>query len=121
MEVHKLLGPGLLESAYQTCLAHELRLRAIPFQREVTLPIAYKGELLESGYRIDFVIGKELIVELKSVEQLLPIHEAQIITYMKLANTGDGLLINFNVPILCYGIRRMFWPPLKPPHLRSSV
>src|SRR5215831_7533817 len=84
MEVHKLLGPGLLESAYQTCLAHELRLRAIPFQREVTLPIAYKGELLESGYRIDFVIGKELIVELKSVEQLLPIHEAQIITYMKL-------------------------------------
>jgi GxxExxY protein len=106
IEVHRELGPGLLESAYEQCLAAELSRLQIPFQIQVDLPINYKGMPLNCGYRIDLLINNQLIVELKSIEQLLKIHEAQILTYMKLAKVNLGLLMNFNVPILKRGIRR---------------
>jgi len=106
IEVHRELGPGLLESAYEQCLAAELTRLQIPFQIQVGLPINYKGMPLNCGYRIDLLIDKQLIVELKSIEQLLKIHEAQILTYMKLAKVNFGLLMNFNVPILKRGIKR---------------
>ncbi|MCK5564304.1 MAG: GxxExxY protein [Planctomycetes bacterium] len=105
IEVHKTLGPGLLESAYQYCLCHELRLNNINFQTEKKLPVIYKGDQLDCGYRIDVLVENEIIVELKSVEQLMPIHEAQILSYMKLANIKQGLLINFNVPLLKDGLK----------------
>jgi GxxExxY protein len=106
IEVHRELGPGLLESAYEQCLAAELSRSRIPFQVHVDLPVAYKGLRLDCGYRIDLLIDQQLIVELKTVEQLLNIHEAQILTYMKLAKVNVGLLINFNVPVLKKGIKR---------------
>ena len=106
IEVHRELGPGLLESAYEQCLAVELSRLQIPFQLQVDLPINYKGMPLSCGYRIDLLIDKQLIVELKSIEQLLKIHEAQILTYMKLSKVNLGLLLNFNVPILKRGIKR---------------
>ncbi|MGZ8490056.1 MAG: GxxExxY protein [Candidatus Binatia bacterium] len=106
IEVHRELGPGLLESAYEQCLAAELSQSRIPFQVQVDLPVSYKGTRLDCGYRIDLLIDKQLIVELKSIEQLLKIHEAQILTYMKLAKVNVGLLMNFNVPILKNGIKR---------------
>ena len=106
IEVHRELGPGLLESAYEQCLAAELSRLQIPFQIQVDLPINYKGMPLNCGYRIDLLINNQLIVELKSIEQLLKIHEAQILTYMKLAKVNLGLLMNFNVPILKRGIKR---------------
>ncbi len=107
MEVHKALGPGLLESAYETCLAHELQRRNIVFARQFALPLCYKGMSLECGYRIDLFIEETLVVELKSLRQLEPIHEAQLLTYMKLSKAPLGLLINFNVPLLKDGIKRM--------------
>lgn len=107
LEVHKQLGPGLLESAYEQCLARELALTKIPFRLQHPLPIAYKGLLLDCGYRVDLFFERELIVELEAVEQLLPIHEAQILTYMKLAAIPVGLLINFNVRLLKNGIKRL--------------
>ena len=107
IEVHRALGPGLLESAYEECLAHELAQHQLRFQRQVPLPIVYKAVQLECGYRIDFVIDDWLIVELKTVEKLLPIHEAQLLTYLKLTGLKVGLLMNFNVPVLKDGIRRM--------------
>ena len=107
IEVHRSLGPGLLESAYEECLAYELAQHQIRFQRQVPLPIVYKAVQLECGYRIDFVIDEWLIVELKTVEKLLPIHEAQLLTYLKLTGLKVGLLMNFNVPVLKDGIRRM--------------
>ena len=106
IEVHRELGPGLLESAYEQCLAAELSLSRIPFQVQVDLPVSYKGTRLDCGYRIDLLVDKQLIVELKSIEQLLKIHEAQILTYMRLAKVNVGLLMNFNVPILKNGIKR---------------
>jgi len=106
IEVHRELGPGLLESAYEQCLAAELSQSGIPFQVQVDLPVHYKGTRLDCGYRIDLLVDDHLIVELKSVEQLLKIHEAQILTYMKLTKVTVGLLINFNVPILKKGIKR---------------
>ena len=106
IEVHRELGPGLLESTYEQCLAAELSRLQIPFQIQVDLPINYKGMPLSCGYRIDLLIDNQLIVELKSIEQLLKIHEAQILTYMKLAKVNLGLLMNFNVPILKRGIKR---------------
>jgi len=106
IEVHRELGPGLLESAYEQCLAAELSRSGIPFQVQVALPVNYKGTRLDCGYRIDLLVDNHLIVELKSVEQLLKIHEAQILTYMRLTKVGVGLLINFNVPILKKGIKR---------------
>ena len=106
IEVHRELGPGLLESAYEQCLAAELSRSQIPFQLQVDLPVSYKGTRLDCGYRIDLLVDKQLIVELKSIEQLLKIHEAQILTYMRLAKVNIGLLMNFNVPVLKKGIKR---------------
>jgi GxxExxY protein len=106
IEVHKELGPGLLESAYQTCLAHELNLRGIRFSQEVALPVTYKGKKLDCGYRPDFIVNDKVVVELKAVEKLEPIHEAQLLTYLKLSDCKVGLLINFNVPVLKNGIVR---------------
>jgi GxxExxY protein len=106
IEVHRELGPGLLESAYEQCLAYELNRARIPFRLQVELPVEYKQIKLDCGYRIDLFVHDRLIVELKSVDQLLRIHEAQILTYMKLANVKVGLLINFNVDVLKKGIKR---------------
>ena len=106
IEVHRNLGPGLLESTYRQCLACELSHSDIAFQMEVPLPVRYKGFLLDCGYRIDLLVRRDLIVEIKSVETLLPIHQAQILTYMRLANVSLGLLINFNVTKLQNGIKR---------------
>ncbi|MBN1126147.1 MAG: GxxExxY protein [Sedimentisphaerales bacterium] len=105
IEVHKTLGPGLLESAYQQCLCHELRLNNLSFEMEKPQPVRYKGCRLDCGYRIDILIEEEIIVELKSVEKIKPIHEAQILSYMKLAEIKYGFLINFNVPLLKEGLK----------------
>jgi GxxExxY protein len=107
IEVHKALGPGLLESVYESCLAHELSLRQIGVEQQVAMPVRYKGHEINTGYRIDLLIEKQVIVELKAVDTLLPVHEAQILTYMKLMNCRLGLLINFNVPRLKQGLKRM--------------
>jgi len=106
IEVHRTLGPGLLESTYRQCLACELSQGQIPFQMEVSLPVRYKDILLDCGYRIDLVVGGTLIVETKCVETLLPIHQAQILTYMRLPKIPIGLLTNFNVTKLQNGIKR---------------
>jgi len=106
IEVHRELGPGLLESVYEECLCRELELRRIFYERQVQLPIFYKGDKIDSGLRLDIVIEKQLILELKACESILPIHEAQILTYLKLSKIDIGLLINFNVPVLKNGIKR---------------
>jgi GxxExxY protein len=106
IEVHKALGAGLLESAYEECLCQELKLRGIPFERQVDLPIEYKGMKLSAGYRMDVVVDGLVVLELKSIEKILPIHEAQLLTYLRMSKTWLGLLINFNVPVLKEGIRR---------------
>jgi GxxExxY protein len=107
IEVHPTLGPGLLETAYEECLAFELERAGLSVERQVTLPVHYKGVDLDCGYRVDLMVNKNVILELKSVSKLLPIHEAQLLTYLKLANIKFGLLINFNVPLLKDGIKRM--------------
>jgi len=106
IEVHRVLGPGLLESTYEQCLARELDLAGIPFMLQHPLPVIYKDTRLDCGYRIDWLVDDRLIVELKSVEKLLGIHEAQLLTYMKMAGIRVGLLLNFNVEILKRGIKR---------------
>ncbi|HKW27432.1 MAG TPA: GxxExxY protein [Terriglobales bacterium] len=106
IEVHKQIGPGLLESTYEECLCHELNLRGIQFQRQLDLPVLYKGLKLDCGYRLDLLVEDRVVVELKAVEQILPVHEAQLLTYLHLAHKPVGLLINFNVPLLKDGIRR---------------
>jgi len=106
IEVHKALGPGLLESAYQACLARELSLRRVPFEREKPLPVEYKGVQLNCGYRLDFLVNDKVVVELKEVEHVHPVHEAQLLTYLMLSGCRVGLLINFNVPVLKDGIVR---------------
>ncbi len=106
IEVHRNLGPGLLESTYRQCLACELSHAGVPFQMEVPLPVRYKDVLLDCGYRIDLLVRSDLIVEIKSVETLFPIHQAQILTYMRLARILIGLLMNFNVTKLQNGIKR---------------
>ena len=106
IEVHKRLGPGLLESAYEECLAHELRLRNLRVDQQVALPVVYKETKLECGYRLDLLVEGRTVVELKSVESLAPIHEAIILTYLRLSGHKIGLLINFNVAILKDGVRR---------------
>ena len=106
IEVHLQLGPGLLESAYEECLCHELHLRGLEFKRQVPLPLIYKGLPLNCGYQIDLVVRNEVVVELKAIENIPPVHEAQLLTYMKLAKKSVGLLINFNVPVLLRGIVR---------------
>ena len=106
IEVHRALGPGLLESAYEQCLARELSLNDVPFRLQVPIPVEYKGVHLDCGYRIDVLVDEQVILELKSVERTLALHEAQLLTYMKLATIAKGLLINFNVKRLVDGIRR---------------
>lgn len=106
IEVHRQLGAGLLESAYEECLCHELHLKGLDFRRQVDLPILYKGLKLNCGYKIDLIVRNEVLLELKSVERLLPVHEAQLLTYLKLTGLKVGLLINFNVPVLMQGIVR---------------
>ena len=106
MEVHRNLGPGLLESAYEECLCHELHLRGLDFKRQVELPLLYKGLKLDCGYKLDLIVQDRIILVLKAVEKLLPIHEAQLLTYLRLTGKRVGLLINFNVPLLTQGIVR---------------
>ncbi len=107
IEVHKILGPGLLESAYQECLERELAIRNISFEREKPIPIGYKGLRLDCGYRADFLVADLVVVELKAVEKMLPIHQAQVLTYLKLLNKKLGILLNFNVPLMKEGIKRI--------------
>jgi GxxExxY protein len=106
IEVHRQLGPGLLESAYEECLCHELHLRGVHFRRQIPLPLIYKGLLLDCKYQIDLLVEEKVVVELKAIEKILPVHEAQLLTYLKLAHKRVGLLINFNVPVLRDGIVR---------------
>lgn len=107
IEVHKALGPGLLESAYESCLDYELRQRGLHVEQQKALPLVYKGMQLDCGYRLDLLVENAVIVELKSVDALLPIHTAQILSYLRLAGLSLGLLINFNVMILKHGIHRL--------------
>jgi GxxExxY protein len=105
IEVHRALGPGLLESTYQQCLAHEMGINGIEYKTEHPLPVHYKEIRLDCGYRIDLFVEDQIIIELKSVEKLLPIHEAQLLTYLKLAKINQGFLINFNVRRLKDGLK----------------
>jgi GxxExxY protein len=107
VEVHRALGPGLLESVYEKCLCHELTLQGIHFERQQPLPVKFKGVMLDCGYRLDLIVSDAVVVEIKSVETILPVHEAQILTYLKLGGWSVGLLINFNVPVLKDGIKRI--------------
>ena len=104
--VHRQLGPGLLESAYQECLGFELEWQGIAYRREVPVPLLYRGHRLDCGYRVDFIIEDQLLMELKCVEKLLPIHDAQVLTYLRLTRLPLALLLNFNVTLLKQGIRR---------------
>ena len=106
IEVHRHLGPGLLESAYEQCLCQELQAQGLPFRHQVTLPIVYKGTSIEPGFRADVIVEDAVLLELKAVEKLMPIHEAQILTYLKLSGISTGLLMNFNAMPLKNGIRR---------------
>jgi len=107
IEVLRHLGPGLLESTYEECLCYELTENRIGFRRQLALPVVYKSVRLDCGYRIDIVVEERLILELRSAERLLPIHEAQVLTYMRLSGIPTGLLLNFNTPVLKDGIRRL--------------
>ena len=109
IEVHRALGPGLLESVYEECLCRELVLRQIPFRRQYLLPVQYKGLHLDCRYRLGLLVADTVVVEIKAVEKLMPIHEAQLLTYLKLCHWKVGLLINFNEPVLKRGIRRRVW------------
>ena len=107
IDIHRELGPGLLESAYEECLCYELSRAGLAFERQKPVPVSYKDVLLDCGYRLDVVVANKVIVELKTVERLAPIHEAQLLTYLKLTKLPLGLLINFNVPVLKQGIKRI--------------
>jgi len=107
IEVHRNLGPGLLESVYEACLCSELSERGVPFRRQVSLPVAYKGKRVDAGLRMDLLVNDCVVVELKSVEKLLPVHEAQLITYLKLTGKKIGLILNFNVRRMSDGIKRL--------------
>ena len=107
IEVHRALGPGLLESIYQTCLAHEMSLRGLRFEKEKPLPVEYKAIKLESGYRLDFVVEDKIVVELKAVDSIHDVHKAQLLTYLKLTGCKVGLLLNFNSAVLKDGIERL--------------
>lgn len=111
IEVHRHLGPGLLESAYEQCLCRELSLRRIPFEHQRQLPVEYKGLLLDCSYRLDFVVMDLVVVELKAIDALQRVHEAQLLTYLRLGQWPAGLLINFNQPTLQEGLRRLIWNP----------
>lgn len=107
IQVHRELGPGLLESAYEACLCHELCLAGLKLERQKVIPISYKGILLDAGYRLDLVVENQVIVEIKAISELLPVHEAQLLSYLKQIGGGRGLLINFNVKLLKHGLRRL--------------
>jgi len=107
IEVHKTLGPGLLESAYEECLCHELSIQGLLFEKQKPLSIDYKGKKLDCGYRLDIVVEKAVIIELKSCEKIEPIHKAQLLTYLKLSGLNLGLVLNFNVPLMRDGIVRI--------------
>ena len=109
--VHRALGPGLLESAYEHCLARELELRGLPFQRQVPFGIEYRGTVVDCGYRVDLVVCGQVIVELKAIDHIEPVHLAQVLTYLKLGGFPIGLLVNFNVPSLRQGLRRLTLRP----------
>lgn len=106
-KVHTALGPGLMESVYEACMCHELKKRGVPFAKQVSLPIVYDGLRLESGLRLDLLVDNTVVVELKAVEQMLPVFEAQLLSYLKLTNLRLGFLINFNVPLIKQGIKRI--------------
>ncbi len=110
IELHKAVGPGLLESAYQECMCHELNLRRLQFRRKVVVPVVYEGVALDCGYRLDLIVEETVILELKSTARIIPVHEAQLLTYLKLLNKPVGFIINFNVPILRAGgiVRKVF-------------
>jgi GxxExxY protein len=107
IEVHRALGPGLLESAYEQCLCRELELRGIPFVQQQPVPVEYKGVRLECGYRLDLCVASRIVVEVKAVSELVKIHDAQVLTYLRLTGMSVGLLLNFNVPLMKDGIRRI--------------
>jgi GxxExxY protein len=107
IEVHRELGPGLLESAYEECLCHELSISGLPFARQVTLPVSYKKVKLDCGYRIDVVVDDAVVIEIKSVDEIHPIHKAQLLTYLRLSQKRVGLLINFNTDLLKHGLVRL--------------
>ena len=107
ISVHRELGPGLLESVYETCLAHELTERRLLFQRQISMPVLYGGVRIEGGYRIDFLVAERVVIEVKAVQTVLPIHRAQLLTYLRLSECPLGLLLNFNVPVLKDGITRL--------------
>lgn len=114
IEVHRVLGPGLLESAYQRCLVHELRSRHIACDIQVPLPVLYKGVPIDCGYRLDLVVERRLVLEIKAVDMLMPIHKAQLLTYLKLLPASRGLLINFNVPRLMDGVKSLLFSTPSP-------
>ena len=114
IEVHRALGPGLLESAYEACFCHELRLRGLTFERQRPVGVTYKGLIIDCGYRVDVLVDERTVVELKASERLLALHAAQILTYMKLLAVSIGLLVNFNVTSLRQGLRRLSLPPPPP-------
>ena len=107
IEVHRHLGPGLLESAYEECLCYELSMQRIPFERQKPLPLEYKGIKLDCGYRLDLVVDKRVVLELKCIERIMPIHDAQLITYLRLSKIKTGLIINFYTGVLKDGIKRL--------------
>ncbi|MCF2949882.1 GxxExxY protein [Paraglaciecola aquimarina] len=107
IEVHKILGPGLLESTYESCLMYELNKHDITASRQVILPLTYKGLKIDTGYRIDILLPEKLIIELKAIDKILPVHVAQTLTYMKLSHINTGLIINFNVKKLIHGLKRL--------------
>ncbi len=109
MKVHSELGPGLLESAYDACLQHEFGLAGLPFQSQARLPVVYQGVHVDAGYRLDFIVEGTVIVELKAVEKILPLHRAQLLSYLRLSGRPVGLLLNFNVPHLRHGMVRMVY------------
>jgi GxxExxY protein len=111
IEVHRSLGPGLLEAVYEECLCMEMKRAAIDFRRQVVLPVSYKGVRLSCGYRLDLVVEGRMVVEIKAIEKLMPVHEAQLLTYMRLGNIPVGLLLNFNSATLKDGIRRLELSP----------
>jgi GxxExxY protein len=107
IEVHKAIGPGLLESAYEECLCYELSQVGLAFQRQVPLPVKYKSVSLDCGYRLDIIVGDEVIVEIKAVERIISIHEAQLLSYLKMLDRRVGLILNFHSSIMKYGIKRI--------------
>jgi len=107
IEVHKVLGSGLLKSAYEQCLAHEFNLNQIKYRQQITLPLVYKGLPVDCSYRLDFLVEESVVIEIKAQEAILPVHKSQILTYLKLGGWHLGLLINFHVPLIKYGIHRV--------------